>query len=270
MCSLSYIPPQGAQPAILTFNRDEQPHRAARELAKAELRIPINGSADAALVRLLYPRIPSLNGTWLATNGAQFVCLLNGAFVPHEHRPPYRHSRGKVVFDAFGFATLLDLYQQYDLENIEPFTLLSLQTQHPDTLDPTTVFEEVRWDGERRYYRALEPTRAAFWSSATLYPPAVASVRQAWFDAFLLEHPHTTPADLLEFHRTGGDATDPRNSLVMSLPEYGVETISTTQIRYGGGNTEMMHYNLLEPTPTNSEQMTWAATYQRLPSVEYV
>ena len=78
MCTVTYIP-QSEDSFILTSNRDEMPKRSAIGLVELEL----------ANKKVLFPRDPKANGTWIASSSThQLVCLLNGAFVKHKHKPP--------------------------------------------------------------------------------------------------------------------------------------------------------------------------------------
>src|SRR5437773_862042 len=89
MCTVTFIP-QG-DTAFITHNRDEKSSRAKAIAPKQYI---INGYA------LLFPRDSAAGGTWIAVNesGAAAV-LLNGGFVKHPYRPPYRKSRGLVFLD---------------------------------------------------------------------------------------------------------------------------------------------------------------------------
>lgn len=103
-------------------------------------------------------------GTWIATSQAgRVTVLLNGAFKRHNHLPPYRKSRGLVVLDTFEYANLETFFQQYDLDGIEPFTLVILESlSSSDLID-------FRWDGEKKHLRHHSASVPAVWSSASLY-----------------------------------------------------------------------------------------------------
>ncbi|MFW0694651.1 hypothetical protein ACN091_10365, partial [Aliarcobacter butzleri] len=75
------------------------------------------------------------------------ACLLNGAFVAHTPQPPYKHSRGLVVLDAFDYVSIDSFINQYSFTGIEPFTLLLAET---DRLSGQRLVE-LRWNGRRLF-----------------------------------------------------------------------------------------------------------------------
>ena len=101
---------------VFTSNRDES---IERPLALAPA-IELMGGK-----RLLFPKDPGAGGTWFATaEDGTIGVLLNGAFVRHTRLDHYRKSRGLVLLDIISNVDpLVDLYG-YDLNEIEPFTVI--------------------------------------------------------------------------------------------------------------------------------------------------
>jgi hypothetical protein len=147
---------------------------------------------------VLFPRDGQAGGTWIATSERATLCLLNGAFTAHPSCPPYRHSRGLVILNYFGYATTDAFIHHYPTEGLEPFTLV---------IRDGAGLRELRWDGARRFTRALDPGAPHLWASATLYGPDALENRQRWFDAWLAAHPDPDPAALRTFTARPATAT---------------------------------------------------------------
>lgn len=94
MCTVTFVP--SAKGAIITSNRDEMVMRPHAAMPAWE---------QWGTGRILFPKDGLAGGTWIGMheNGAVMV-LLNGAFVRHQHLPPYRRSRGLVFLDILGAA----------------------------------------------------------------------------------------------------------------------------------------------------------------------
>lgn len=223
MCTVTYVPaPDGF---VLTHNRDEAPYRSSKEVSETQ-----NGSKT-----LIYPRDTKAGGTWIATTptGEITVCLLNGAFEKHHHEPPYRRSRGLVLLDFLDVQNTQDFYEHYDLQGIEPFTLLAFSLHK---------VEEFRWDGIQRHLKNLPYDQTHFWCSATLYPAPMRARREQVFRDWLPKHPHPTPDDLLALHQNG-QVGDPENDFVMNRAEK-VKTVSITQVVYDSGRAHLKYLEL--------------------------
>lgn len=207
MCTVTYIPIQNNS-FILTSNRDETPKRQPQELF-----------FDASK-NLLYPKEPKYGGSWICVSGDnRAICLLNGAFEKHQHKPPYRKSRGLVVLDFFE-SDSHDFFNSYDLNGIEPFTLI---VAHEIEL------YELRWDGTTRYFKQLDTGKSHIWSSSTLYNNEIKKLREDWFCNWLSEHDTLKADDILDFHLTAGDG-DAENALCMNRNNSQVCTVSITQV----------------------------------------
>ena len=225
MCTLTYIP-VGENDFFFTANRDESPQRPASQPQKHNIL-----GAEA-----IFPKDKTANGTWVLCHEKRFsLCLLNGAFQKHEHKPPYRKSRGKVLLELTEYFSAVDFVYAYDFIDIEPFTIIVLNYQAGLRL------EEVRWDGSSAHYRELGADRAWIWSSPTLYGFDERKTRESWFDQWLGKN-ELSQRSVLDFHRNAGKGDD-YNALVMNRKEK-VKTLSITQIRKEGTKVLMHHEDL--------------------------
>jgi hypothetical protein len=230
MCTATYLPlsPGGF---ILTHSRDE---KAIRRAAIPPRTIRIGGQ------QLIMPEDPQSGGTWIAASAQVSVCLLNGAFAPHQPQPPYgsgqpKHSRGLVIPHFFQYSSAATFFRDYDFRGIEPFTLLIAE------VGKLTV---LRWTGERVFMREKDPGKPHIWSSATLYTPEIIEKRESWFGDWCDQNPTPTVDAIREFHQTAGDG-DGENSLLMNRRDT-ILTISLTSIVYQedpiDGDTNQMIY----------------------------
>lgn len=233
MCTVSFIP-FSDEKVVLTSNRDEDINRPALEPAKFEFED----------YQLIFPKDPIGEGSWISINNTgRFVCLLNGAFEKHKHQPPYRHSRGKVVIDFFKYQHIENFHDLYDLDNIEPFTLI--------VLDKGNDLFEYRWDGNTKHIKSLDNSIPNIYSSSTLYTPKIIEKRQNWFEKFLKES-EISESNILNFHKFAGDG-DSRNDLVMQFKgkSHTVQTTSVTQIIKTNNDINLSYNDLLtEETKT--------------------
>ena len=163
MCTVTYIP-TGKNKFIFTSNRDEAPKRSATGMVEKK----IDGKA------LLYPQDALANGTWISISDKnQLVCILNGAFVKHKHRPPYRLSRGIMALDFFSYSTANDFFGKFDFEGIEPFTMI--------VFDDGKLYE-FRWDEKEKHIAQLDISKQYIWASSTLYSEEWQAKRKEWFE----------------------------------------------------------------------------------------
>jgi hypothetical protein len=244
MCTLSFYPKSDENGFILTFSRDEMASRSSVEIKQDEQ------------LGLVYPKDALHGGTWLALSvrTGRLVCLLNGAFELHQRVLPYRKSRGLVVLDSFKFADILDFFNFYDFENIEPFTLLAFQNQQ--------VFQ-FRWDGKKRHIEKMDNQKSFLRSSCTLYNQTVRDEREAWFYDFLNDKMIQSEAEhLWQFHKTPNE-NEPENGILMRRKN-GPSTVSITQLNYSFssqlidfqyyelGNHDISHHQFAYGTTTLS------------------
>jgi hypothetical protein len=196
MCTVSFIPSGGKY--FLTSSRDE---KAGRATALFPDLYEINGQL------LLFPKDQQAGGTWIAVHqSGNAAVLLNGAIRAHRPEPAYRKSRGLVLLDLIAQPDLVQAFAVSDLNGIEPFTLILFENNK---------LWSARWDGKKKKLESLIPHRPHIWSSVTLYGPAVIQKRETWFRSWLAENPNPSMADIIRFHKNGGDG-DPVNDILMN------------------------------------------------------
>ncbi len=187
MCTVTYIPYVGG--CFLTSSRDEQASRPTLPPRKYV----------AAKTNITYPKDEAAGGTWIASaESGRTVCLLNGAFTRHVRAEPYDRSRGKVLLESFEYDTAADFCKKVNLENVEPFTLLLL-----DSVDGlVSGFYEFRWDGSKKYFKELSTNEMQIWSSATLYDESVRRARARLFEDWVRENKEYNDRRIFDFHNT--------------------------------------------------------------------
>src|SRR5688572_12833547 len=136
MCTVTFIPARGN--FFFTSSRDEKNSRSKAIVPTLYRYNECN---------LIFPKDGDAGGTWIAfkENGDAAV-LLNGAFICHTSRPPYRISRGVVILDIFTTERPSRTFSKADLLDIEPFTLILFEK---------SCLYEFRWDGTDRYCKQL-------------------------------------------------------------------------------------------------------------------
>lgn len=226
MCTATYFPFDDGGFA-LTHSRDE---KALRPVANLPYPTAINGQT------VLFPQDPQGQGTWIAISADTTVCLLNGAFVAHQPKPPYRHSRGLVVLDFFQYSTVEGFAEWYDFRNLEPFTLLVARQNR---------LVEIRWNGRQVFFHEKDHKRPHIWSSATLYTPNVIAQREGWFQDWWHKSSNPSVADIRGFHLNAGDG-DTTNSIRMNR-ENKLFTVSLTTAIHDDESTILMYDDFTQP-----------------------
>lgn len=225
MCTVSFLPLKDG--FILTSNRDETLERQAN--------FPVSYSSKSG--EITFPQDPKAGGTWIAGNGQKMICLLNGAFKKHKHNPPYKHSRGKVILDAFDAESFQDFTEHYDFSGLEPHTLIMVDF----TTEPELV--ELKWDGNTKHINKKSSSETHIWSSCTLYSPEVISQRENWFNDWVKSNDFDH-VGIKKFHKTGGSG-DSKNDLLMERSEK-LKTISITSFVSSKNDTIISHEDLLK------------------------
>jgi len=224
MCTVSFLPIEDG--FILTSNRDEVKSRQAI--------FPKTYSSKSGAVS--FPQDPKSGGTWIAGCATKMICLLNGGLKKHKHSPPYRHSRGKVVLDAFDYSSFSDFRATYNFDNIEPHTLVMIDYEN----DLEVV--ELKWDGVEKHISIKNKKETHIWSSVTLYPDEIVLKRELWFKEWVSKNKFTVAA-VKNFHKTGGSG-DVKNDLLMKRTD-DLKTISVTSFKYQGHTTNMIYEDLI-------------------------
>lgn len=221
MCTVTFLP-TGPDEFLFTSNRDEAPSRSAAVIQKQA-----RGNKQ-----LLFPQDSLAKGTWIAiSDHNQLVCILNGAYKPHWHRPPYRLSRGIMALEFFEYEQAQQFSEEFEFVGMEPFTMV--------IYDQGQLFD-LRWDEEQVHFTKLRTDEAHIWSSAPLYYPDWQQKRQEWFQSWLSQQAEYSTDQILDFHRNGGIG-DPQNDLVMNR----FDMVCTTSITHVVKKTDeaSLHYH---------------------------
>lgn len=224
MCTVSFVHSNGK--IIITSNRDEQVARPAIE--------PRNYLVNQK--NLFFPKDPKAGGTWYVVDeNANVLVLLNGADEKHQWNPPYRRSRGLIVLDIFSSESAIDAWEQIDLENIEPFTLVLFQDQQ---------LYQLRWNGTEKSQRKLNTNENHIWSSSTLYAKEIREQRAQWFSTFLDTTPEVTFEEMFRFHRYT-ESENTQHGLIINRNDQ-LKTLSITQSVIEQNKITVMHHDLIE------------------------
>lgn len=230
MCTVTYLPQKSG--FVFTSNRDEHFSRSKTDFPFEKLigKHPV-----------YFPQDPLAFGTWIAVTENSLVCLLNGGFTKHKHLPPYRKSRGIIVLERFNFDSFDSFVEAIDLNQIEPFTMISLSWDKSTKLN----LQELVWDGETKHLSQKNSKENHSWSSSTLYDATIREQRNELFRSIA----PSTANEALNFHLTSGEELGEENRFKMSRPN-GVKTISTSQIIRDKNRLTMDYYNHEENTKT--------------------
>lgn len=188
MCTVTYLP-KDHHSFLLTHNRDEHHSRGVAHL-------PIKKALQSAIC--LAPIDSTAGGTWIATSEQFTLCLLNGGFVKHTQNPPYRHSRGHIIFDFFSYNNVEHFVKDYSLENIEPFTLILIEHQDRRV-------NELVYDGQEIHHASIVQDEPHIWSSTTLYTEADREKRKTYFQKFI-QSGVLTQEEIIKFHKNTYDS----------------------------------------------------------------
>ncbi|PVX46465.1 transport and Golgi organization protein 2 [Flavobacterium sp. 103] len=224
MCTVSFVCSNDR--IIITSNRDE---KIIRPSAIPPKNYTLNGK------NIIYPKDSKAGGTWFVVdeNGTVLV-LLNGADEKHQVQLPYRKSRGQIVLEMISSVSPKVFWNEIDLENIEPFTLVLFQDKQ--------LFQ-LRWNGIEKSTIVLETDKNYVWSSSTLYSKDIREQRSNWFYSFLVANPEITEEKMLHFHRyTETDNTE--HGLVINRNNE-LKTLSITQAVIEKNKVIMYHLDLI-------------------------
>lgn len=232
MCTVTFLP-KGQFDYVLTSNRDESIDR----LNALHPKIEKVGELD-----VLFPKDGSKNGTWVGvTENNRTLCLLNGGFKKHTPTGDYTKSRGLVVLDFFQKESTQSLVNTYNLDGIEPFTLIII-----DVINNVRLLTQLKWDGIVRYITKLDSNATHIWSSATLYNKHEALHKASVFKEF--DANQLNAETIFNFHEAG-TLTEPllMKYINNSSP---IETISTTQIESFNGEATLKYKSFKENNET--------------------
>ena len=225
MCTVTYVPTSSGY--FLTSNRDEKNTRASALLPAKYFK---NN------VPLIFPKDADAGGTWivLKENGDS-LCLLNGAFESFIDKGTYKTSRGIIVTEIAIAQNLINAFQNILLANTAPFTLI--------VVNENKLFE-CRWDGEKKYCKALDNETTQIWSSATLYDAAQQAKRKKWFELWQKTNAVPTQKDLFNFHTNTGDGNVEDDLIMNRNNEY--FTVSITGIAVNQHDFQMHYQDIIQ------------------------
>jgi uncharacterized protein with NRDE domain len=233
MCTVIYCP--SADGILLTSNREE---RFSRKPALAPVLYDCGG------MPALMPVDTEAGGTWagVRANGEAFI-LFNGGFEAHTPKPHYRLSRGIVLRQLLQAGTLLDTWQDYPMQDIEPFSLVVYQ---PHTL------HQLVWDGGQKHKILLPANRYHLWSSATLYDASARQERQIHFQQFMRDGQGAPEVSQVMQFLHQGMAHDPKNRFVMNRDNY-IGTVSISAITLNPGVARYHYWDLRQGESSTME-----------------
>ncbi len=138
---------------ILTQNRDETNLRPTSD--KIETR-KMNGLDFTGPIDLVS------GGTWIYYAEKYVVCILNGAYKKHLHKPPYRMSRGLIILELLNYDSIDEFVNKIELNGIEPFTMIMIdKVKHEKKI--------LVWDETKKYKEDVSKENLIVRSSSTLY-----------------------------------------------------------------------------------------------------
>jgi len=224
MCTVSFVNSEGR--IFITSNRDEN---IIRPSAIPPKNYTVKGK------NVIFPKDPKAGGTWyIVDEEGTVLVLLNGAEENHERKSSYRKSRGLIVLELMSENSPKDFWEQIDLENIEPFTLVLFQNNQ--------LFQ-LRWNGTNKEKLVLDPNKKHIWSSSTLYSVSVRKERADLFYAFLENKGLLSETDMYQFHRYA-DQENTENGLVINRNGE-TKTLSITQSIIEKNKVAILHYDLI-------------------------
>lgn len=232
MCTVTLIP-LGNSDFVITSNRDEAPHRKTL-------------SPDFYTIEgtnLLFPKDEVAGGSWIGVSEKKRVlCVLNGGYKMHERKPEYRLSRGVVMKDLLVAQNLDKAIQDYNLIDIEPFTLVIVDWS------TSLEFKELVWDGTKKHFSKLS-LQPKMWSSSSLYNDEMKKERLQWFNNFK-EESSLSANSVMHFHKTAGKGNDDYGVI---MDRFFVKTTSVTQIKKINKNVFMSFDSLQNNLRTEHE-----------------
>ena len=232
MCTVTYI--KDADNIFFTSNRDESLNRT---LAKAP------EWQEFAHGKILFPKDGHAGGSWIGVHeNGHIGILLNGAEKAHTPQPPYRRSRGLIMLDLLNTSMpVTDQFERISLFNIEPFTLLLLDTD--------TKLYQLRWNGLQKSVVAKNEQDSHIWSSSTLYQPDHIQQRSAWFNERRKENKLSDTKHILDFHTNGGIG-NPDIDLKMYRSQTKMQTVSISHIAINGRTRQLHYFDLVQNNKT--------------------
>ncbi len=223
MCTVSFY--KNKTQTIITSNRDEHHSRAKALPPKVY---------QTEKYQLIYCKDAQANGTWMALrNDGTTIVLLNGAFERHQLNRPYKKSRGLVLLDIIDVENCLQKYKDYDLTNIEPFTIVMFYNHH---------LHECIWNGIEKFISEKPVEENYIWSSVTLYDEEYRNKKRGLFQQLLQTKDELSADDILQFHHSKQDL---ENGFIINRSNQ-LMTFSVTQTVLTEQTNTIKHHDILD------------------------
>ncbi|MCB9045836.1 MAG: NRDE family protein [Chitinophagales bacterium] len=225
MSTVTYLPYKDK--IFITVNRDDRP-------SKSGAIAPTVKKVESG--KILYPQSDKSGGTWIGIhNNGNSMVLLNGAFAPHIRKDKYRRNRGLVFLDIFDSDNPVKKFNEIDLHDIEPFTLVVWLKQNG-------TLWEMRWDEYEKFVTSLPADMPNMWSSVTLFDEAMIARRRKRFDEWRLSQKKITGEAIRWFHEHGGEGFERMN---LNLNKGATHTLSITGIEISEDRSVMYYHDLV-------------------------
>ena len=225
MCTVTYLPYKDR--IFITANRDERPNRNGTIAPSVK---------NFSTGKILYPKDGKHGGTWIGIhNNGNAMVLLNGAFAPHIRKDTYRESRGLVFLEIFDSDNPIKKFNEIDLHDVEPFTLVVWLKQNG-------TLWEMRWDEYEKFVTSLPADMPNMWSSVTLFDEHMIRNRKRWFDEWRLSQENITGEGIRYFHEHGGHGFERLN---LNFNKGATSTLSITGIEISEDRSVMYYHDLI-------------------------
>lgn len=225
MCTMTYIPQEEGK-FILTHSRDESIRRG---IASPPIKRMIGG------IKHLFPVDPVGMGTWIGVSEYGRVAgLVNGAKKEHIHKPPYKHSRGRIILDFFTYPDFSGFIDNYSFDDLEPFTLIVFENGK--------IYEAIL-DGEGILKRELQPDKPFVYSSSSLYTEKSKHKRKVKFFNWYLQDMEKDQKSIFEFHKENLFDNEPDKSKVPG--DHILKTVSITSVVNMTNEIDMNYLDLV-------------------------
>jgi len=142
-------------------------------------------------------------------------------------------SRGVVVNDLLASDDVVDSIEKYNLDDVEPFTLVILDW------NVSLKLYELVWEGTQKHFTEL-PLEPKIWSSSSLYSEEMKKERVQWFNDFK-EKTKLDSKAMLNFHQTAGKGNEDYGVI---MDRHYVKTTSITQVEKIDGVVEIRFNDL--------------------------
>lgn len=225
MSTVTYLPYKDK--IYITANRDERPHDAG--VAAPTVQKFSSG-------KILFPKDGDSGGTWIGIhNNGNAMVMVNGAFAPHIRKDSYRVHKEKIFLEIFNSENPVDAFNNMDLHDIEPFTLIVW-------LKKNGTLWEMRWDEYEKFVNSLPADMPNMWSSVTLFDEQMIQKRRGWFDDWRNSQDTITGEGIRWFHEHGGEGFERMN---LNPNKGATYTLSITSIEISEDRSVMYYHDLM-------------------------